>query len=176
MTSELVLDRVRLPADAVLPGARGLSGPLTCLAEARFGIVFGSVGAARECLETALEYAGTREQFGRPIAGFQLTQRKLAEMTVSVGNSHLLALHLGRLKDAGSLSTQQVSVGKFSNVSAALGVAREARSILGANGISLEYPVIRHMVNLESVHTYEGTHDIHTLVIGQAVTGIAAYR
>ncbi len=176
VTSELVLDSVRLPADAMLPGARGLSGPLGCLAEARYGIVFGSIGAARDCLETALDYAGTREQFGRPIAGFQLTQRKLAEMAVAVGNGHLLALHLGRLKDAGVLTPQQVSLGKFSNVSAALEVAREARAILGGNGISLEYPVIRHMVNLESVYTYEGTHDIHTLVIGQALTGIAAYR
>ena len=176
VTSELVLDGVRLPADAMLPGARGLSGPLGCLAEARYGIVFGSIGAARDCLETAIDYAGSREQFGRPIAGFQLTQRKLAEMAVAVGNGHLLALHLGRLKDAGVLTTQQVSVGKFNNVSAALEVAREARAILGGNGISLEYPVIRHMVNLESVYTYEGTHDIHTLVIGQALTGIAAYR
>jgi glutaryl-CoA dehydrogenase len=176
VTSELVLDSVRLPADAMLPGARGLSGPLGCLAEARYGIVFGSIGAARDCLETAIDYAGSREQFGRPIAGFQLTQRKLAEMAVAVGNGHLLALHLGRLKDAGVLTTQQVSVGKFNNVSAALEVAREARAILGGNGISLEYPVIRHMVNLESVYTYEGTHDIHTLVIGQALTGIAAYR
>ncbi len=176
VTSELVLDRVRLPADAMLPGARGLSGPLGCLAEARYGIVFGSIGAARDCLETALSYAGTREQFGRPIAGFQLAQRKLAEMTVAVGNGHLLALHLGRLKDAGTLTPEQVSVGKLHNVSAALGVARETRGMLGGNGISLEYPVIRHMVNLESVHTYEGTHDIHTLVVGQALTGIAAFR
>jgi glutaryl-CoA dehydrogenase len=176
VTSELVLDGVRLPATAMLPGARGLSGPLGCLAEARYGIVFGAIGAARDCLETALEYAGTREQFGKPIAGFQLTQRKLAEMAVAVGNGHLLALHLGRLKDAGALTPQQVSIGKFNNVSAALEVARESRAILGGNGISLEYPVIRHMVNLESVYTYEGTHDIHTLVIGQALTGIAAYR
>jgi glutaryl-CoA dehydrogenase len=176
VTSELVLDGVRLPADAMLPGARGLSGPLGCLAEARFGIVFGSIGAARDCLDVALDYTATREQFGRPIAGFQLTQRKLAEMAVAVGNGHLLALHLGRLKDAGSLTTQQVSLGKFHNVAAALQVAREARALLGGNGISLEYPVIRHMNNLESVYTYEGTHDIHTLVIGQALTGIAAYR
>ena len=176
VTSELVLDSVRLPADAVLPGARGLGGPLGCLAEARFGIVFGAIGAARDCLESATSYAGVREQFGRPIAGFQLTQRKLAEMAVAVGNGHLLALHLGRLKDAGALTPQQVSVGKFNNVAAARDVAREARAILGGNGISLEYPVIRHMANLESVYTYEGTHDIHTLVIGQALTGIAAYR
>ncbi len=176
ITSELLLDGVRLPSDAMLPDARGLSGPLGCLAEARFGIVFGAAGAARECLAVAIDYAGTREQFGRPIGGFQLTQRKLAEMTVAVGNSHLLALHLGRLKDAGALRTEQVSVGKFHNVAAALDVARQARAILGGNGISLEYPVIRHMNNLESVYTYEGTHDIHTLVIGQAITGIAAYR
>jgi glutaryl-CoA dehydrogenase len=176
VTAELVLDGVRLPADAMLPGARGLSGPLGCLVEARFGIVFGSIGAARECLETALSYTGTRTQFGRPIAGFQLTQRKLAEMAVKVGNGHLLALHLGRLKDAGALTPQQVSVGKFHNVAAALEVARESRALLGGNGISLEYPVIRHMNNLESVYTYEGTHDVHTLVIGQALTGIAAYR
>jgi len=176
VTSELVLDSVRLPAEAVLPGARGLGGPLGCLAEARFGIVFGAIGAARDCLESATSYAGYREQFGRPIAGFQLTQRKLAEMAVAVGNGHLLALHLGRLKDSGTLTPQQVSVGKFNNVAAARDVAREARAILGGNGISLEYPVIRHMANLESVYTYEGTHDIHTLVIGQALTGIAAYR
>ena len=176
VTSELVLDGVRLPADAMLPGAQGLSGPLGCLAEARYGIVFGSIGAARDCLETALDYAATREQFGRPIAAFQLTQRKLAEMAVAVGNGHLLALHLGRLKDAGLLRTEQVSVGKFHNVAAARDVAREARAMLGGNGISLEYPVIRHMVNLESVFTYEGTHDIHTLVIGQALTGLPAYR
>jgi glutaryl-CoA dehydrogenase len=176
VTAELALDGVRLPGDAMLPGARGLAGPLGCLAEARFGIVFGSIGAARECLETALSYTATRTQFGRPIAGFQLTQRKLAEMAVKVGNGHLLALHLGRLKDAGALTPQQVSVGKFHNVSAALEVARESRALLGGNGISLEYPVIRHMNNLESVYTYEGTHDVHTLVIGQALTGIAAYR
>jgi glutaryl-CoA dehydrogenase len=176
VTSELVLDGVRLPADAMLPGARGLSGPLGCLAEARFGIVFGALGAARECLETAIDYTRTREQFGQPIAGFQLTQRKLAEMAVALGNGHLLALHLGRLKDDGRLAPQQVSVGKFNNVAAALSVAREARALLGGNGISLEYPVIRHMNNLESVYTYEGTHDIHTLVIGQALTGIPAYR
>ena len=149
----------------MLPGARGLSGPLGCLAEARYGIVFGAIGAARDCLETALDYAGTREQFGRPIAGFQLTQRKLADMAVALGNGHLLALHLGRLKDAGALTTQQVSLGKFNNVrdGAARSPARPGRSS-GGNGITLEYPVIRHMVNLESVYTYEGTHEIHTLV------------
>ena len=176
VTSELVLESVRLPADAVLPTGVGLAAPLGCLNEARFGIVFGAAGAARECAEAAIAYAGSREQFGRPIAAFQLTQRKLAEMGVAVGTSHLLALHLGRLKDAGTLTPAQVSVGKFHNVSAALGIAREARAVLGGNGISLEYPVIRHMTNLESVYTYEGTHDIHTLVIGQALTGIPAYR
>jgi glutaryl-CoA dehydrogenase len=176
VTSELVLDSVRLPADAVLPGAAGLAAPLGCLSEARFGIVFGSAGAARECAEVAIDYAGAREQFGHPIAAFQLTQSKLAEMAVAVGTSHLLALHLGWLKDAGALTPAQVSVGKSHNVSAALGVAREARALLGANGISMEYPVIRHMNNLETVFTYEGTHDIHTLVIGQALTGIPAYR
>jgi glutaryl-CoA dehydrogenase len=176
VTAELVLDDVRLPADALLPGGVGLAAPLGCLAEARYGIVFGAVGAARECLETALDYTATRAQFGRPIAAFQLTQRKLAEMAVAVGNGHLLALHLGRLKDAGRLTPQQVSVGKFHNVAAALQVAREARALLGGNGISLEYPVVRHMANLESVFTYEGTHDIHTLVIGHALTGIPAYR
>ena len=176
VTSELVLESVRLPADAVLPTGVGLAAPLGCLNEARFGIVFGAAGAARECAEAAIAYAGAREQFGRPIAAFQLTQRKLAEMGVAVGTSHLLALHLGRLKDAGTLTPAQVSVGRFHNVSAALGIAREARAVLGGNGISLEYPVIRHMTNLESVYTYEGTHDIHTLVIGQALTGIPAYR
>jgi len=176
VTSELALEAVRLPESALLPGARGLAGPLACLAEARFGIVFGAIGAARDCLAAAQDYSSTREQFGGPIAGYQLTQRKLAEMAVAVGTGHLLALHLGRLKDRGALSPQQVSVGKFHNVAAARDVAREARALLGGNGISLEYPVVRHMMNLESVYTYEGTHDVHTLVIGQALTGIAAYR
>ena len=176
VTSELVLDGVRLPADAVLPGVRGLRGPLSCLSEARFGILFGSLGAARDSLQTAIDYAVSREQFDRPIAGFQLTQRKLAEMAVSLGNGMLLALHLARLKDAGSLRPEQVSLGKFNNVKSALDIARESRSILGGNGITLEYPIIRHMNNLESVFTYEGTHEIHTLALGQALTGIAAYR
>ena len=176
VTSELVLTGVRLPADAVLPGVRGLRGPLSCLSEARFGILFGSLGAARDSLQTAIDYAISREQFDRPIAGFQLTQRKLAEMAVSLGNGMLLALHLARLKDDGSLRPEQVSLGKFNNVSAALDIARESRSILGGNGITLEYPIIRHMNNLESVYTYEGTHEIHTLALGQALTGIAAYR
>jgi glutaryl-CoA dehydrogenase len=176
VTSELVLDSVRLPADAVLPEASGLGAPLSCLGEARFGIVFGVTGAARECFETARTYALTREQFGAPIASFQLTQRKLADMAVAVGTSSLLAMHLGRLKDDGRLRPEQVSVGKLHNVRAALDVARTARTVLGANGISAEYPVMRHAANLESVLTYEGTEEIHTLVVGQALTGISAWR
>jgi glutaryl-CoA dehydrogenase len=176
VTSELHLDDVRLPDSARLPEARGLSAPLSCLNEARFGILFGAVGAARDCLRAALSYAGTREQFGRPIAGFQLTQRKLADMAVSLNTAMLLALHLGRLKDRGGLRPEQVSVGKLNNVREALAIARECRTILGANGISLEYAPLRHANNLESVLTYEGTSEIHTLVIGQALTGLAAYR
>jgi len=175
-TSELVFDDCRLPLDAVLPDANGLRAPLSCLTEARFGIIWGAVGAARACYETALDYASARTQFGRPIAGFQLTQRKLVEMLTQVNNSYLLALHLGRLKDAGQLHPQQVSFGKLHNVQKALEAARSARSILGANGITLEYPVMRHMANLESVLTYEGTSEIHTLVVGQAITGIAAFH
>jgi glutaryl-CoA dehydrogenase len=176
VTSELILDDVRLPASAQLPEAAGLRAPLSCLSEARFGIVFGAIGAARACYEAALDYSITREQFGKPIAGFQLTQAKLAQMLVKVNTGTLLALHLGRMKDAGTLRPEQVSFGKLANVNAALEVAREARQVLGANGITLEYPVIRHMNNLESVVTYEGTADVHTLVLGQAITGIAAYR
>jgi len=176
VTSELVLDNVRLPASAVLPGVVGLRGPLSCLNEARFGILFGAVGAARACYEAALDYSTTRQQFGRPIGGFQLVQRKLVEMMVSVNRSALVALHLGRLKDAGQLTPAQVSFGKLDNVRQALEVARESRNTLGANGITLEYPVIRHMTNLESVYTYEGTNEIHTLALGQAITGLAAYR
>jgi glutaryl-CoA dehydrogenase len=176
VTSELVLQDVRVPASAMLPEARGLGGPLSCLNEARFGIVFGAVGAARDCLETAVEYAVTREQFGRPIGGFQLTQRKLATMTTEVGKAMLLALHLGRLKDAGTLTPAQVSVGKLSNVRVALDVAHQARTVLGANGITVEYPVMRHANNLESVLTYEGTEDVHQLVVGEALTGLSAYR
>ena len=175
-TAELVLEGVRLPADAVLPGVTGMRGPLSCLNEARFGIVWGAVGAGRACYESARGYAVTREQFGRPIAGFQLTQRKLVEMLLTITNSLMIALRLGRLKDAGQLSHQQVSYGKLHNVRGALDVAREARTILAANGITLEYPVIRHMNNLESVLTYEGTSEIHTLVLGEAITGIPAYR
>jgi glutaryl-CoA dehydrogenase len=176
VTSELVLEDVRLPADAALPGVTGIKGPLSCLSEARFGIVWGAMGAARTCFQTALEYAKTREQWGRPIGGFQLTQRKLAEMALGLNTGTLLALHLGRMKDEGRLLPQHVSMGKLNNVREALEIAREARTILGASGITLEYPVIRHMNNLESVLTYEGTTEIHTLVIGEALTGLRAYE
>ena len=176
VTSELVLDGVRVPGDAILPGVVGLKGPLSCLNEARFGIVFGSTGAARACYEAALSYSKDRVQFGRPIGSFQLTQRKLVEMMVKVNQATLLAMHLGRKRDAGTLTAQQVSFGKMVNVRSALEVAREARSVLGANGITLEYPVIRHMNNLESVYTYEGTNEIHTLVLGEAITGISAFQ
>jgi glutaryl-CoA dehydrogenase len=176
VTSELVLEDVRLPESAVLPEVTGLKGPLSCLSEARFGIVFGVVGAARDCLETAIDYAVNREQFDRPIAGFQLTQKKLADMAVELDKAFLLALHLGRLKDAGSITPEMVSVGKLNNVREAIAIARQSRTILGGNGITLEYPVLRHANNLESVLTYEGTEEIHTLVVGQALTGVAAYR
>jgi glutaryl-CoA dehydrogenase len=170
------MDDVRLPADAVLPGVRGLKGPLSCLTEARFGIVWGALGAARACFEAALDYAGSREQFGRPIAGFQLTQQKLTEMAVRIGTGSLLAHHLAARKEAGTLTPEQVSVGKLNNVRLAIDIARSARTVLGANGISLEYPVIRHANNLESVLTYEGTEEIHTLTIGKALTGLDAFR
>jgi glutaryl-CoA dehydrogenase len=176
VTSELTLDDVRLPADALLPEARGLKGPLGCLSEARYGITWGAVGAGRACYEAAVEYARTREQFGKPIGAFQLTQEKLAWMEVALGQAGLVALHIGRLKEAGKVTPQQVSFGKLANVRAALDVARQARSVLGANGVTLEYPVIRHMTNLESVLTYEGTQEIHTLVLGEAITGLSAYR
>jgi glutaryl-CoA dehydrogenase len=175
VTSELVLDGVRVGEDQRLPEASSLRAPLSCLNEARYGIVWGAAGAARACYEAALDYATTREQFGRPIAGFQLTQAKLVEMAVKVGQSTLLAHHLGRLKDAGRLRPEQVSFGKHHNVSAALEVARSARTVLGANGVTLEYPVLRHANNLESVLTYEGTHEMHTLILGQAITGLAAF-
>jgi glutaryl-CoA dehydrogenase len=175
VTSELVLDECRLPAGAVLPEARGMRGPLSCLSEARYGIVWGVMGAARACYESALDYARTRVQFGKPIAAYQLTQQKLVDMLLEINKGTLLALHLGRMKDTGHLAPQQVSFGKLNNVREALRVAREARTILGANGITLDYPVIRHMNNLESVLTYEGTSEIHTLVLGQAITGIAAF-
>ncbi|WP_225801758.1 acyl-CoA dehydrogenase family protein [Streptomyces sp. NK15101] len=176
VTSELVFEDVRLPADAVLPEARGLSGPLGCLNEARFGIVFGALGAARDCLETAISYARDRVVFARSLASYQLTQQKLADMSVELGKGMLLALHLGRLKDAGALTPEQVSVGKLNNVREAIAIARECRTILGANGITLEYPVLRHANNLESVLTYEGTSEVHSLVIGKALTGEQAFR
>jgi glutaryl-CoA dehydrogenase len=175
-TSELHLDDVRLPADAQLPAARGLSGPLACLSEARFGIVFGSVGAARDCLESALDYVGSREVFDKPLAAYQLTQAKIADMAVELGKAQLLALHLGRLKDEGRIRPDQVSFGKLNNVREALKIARQCRTLLGANGITLEYPVLRHANNLESVLTYEGTSEVHQMVIGEALTGVSAFR
>jgi glutaryl-CoA dehydrogenase len=174
-TGELVLDDVRLPADAQLPGARGLRAPLSCLTEARFGIIWGALGAARDCLAVATDYAVDRVQFGRPIAGFQLTQAKLADAALELQKGYLLAVHLGRRADAGTLTPEQVSVGKLNNVREALAIARQCRTILGANGISAEYPVMRHAANLETVLTYEGTAEIHQLVVGQQLTGIAAF-
>src|SRR6266702_1768864 len=176
VTAELHLDEVRLPADAVLPGVSGLKGPLACLNEARFGIAWGATGAARACLEAAVDYARTREQFGKPIGGFQLTQSKLAWMLADLTRAQLLALHLGRLKEAGKVAPEQVSLAKMANVRTAIEIARQARTVLGANGITLEYPVIRHANNLESVLTYEGTEEIHALALGHAITGIPAYR
>ncbi len=174
-TGEIVLDDVRLPPGAQLPGAQGLRGPLSCLTEARQGIAWGALGAARDCLETAIAYSCDRDQFGRPIAGFQLTQAKLADMAVELQKGFLLALHVARLSDAGRLRPDQVSVAKLNNVREALAIARQARTILGANGISLEYPVLRHANNLESVLTYEGTSEVHQLVIGQRLTGLSAF-
>jgi glutaryl-CoA dehydrogenase len=176
VTSELLLDDVRLPASAMLPEATSLRGPLSCLNEARYGIVWGAIGAARACYEAALAYAKDRTAFGRPIAATQIQQQKLAQMALEVNRGALLALHLGRMKDEGRLRPEHVSMGKLGNVNAALDVARTARQVLGANGITLEYPVIRHMNNLESVVTYEGTADVHALVVGQAITGINAFR
>ena len=176
VTSELVLDGVRLPESAVLPEVAGLKGPLSCLNEARYGILWGALGAARSSLESALDYANQRIQFGKPISAFQLTQQKLVDMNLEYTKGLLLALHLGRRKDAGQLRPEQVSLGKLNNVREALEICRTARTILGANGISLEYPVMRHANNLESVLTYEGTVEMHTLVLGQAMTGHAAFR
>jgi len=176
VTSELLLDDVRLPQSAMLPETNSLRGPLSCLNEARFGIVFGAVGAARACFESALDYAGERIAFGKPIAGTQIQQLKLARMATQVNQGTLLALHLGRMKDEGLLRNEHVSMGKLANVDMALDVARNARQVLGANGVTLEYPVIRHMNNLESVVTYEGTADVHALVVGGALTGIQAFR
>ena len=175
-TSELILDDVRLPSDAQLPAAEGLKGPLSCLNEARFGIVFGAIGAARDCLESALDYAASRVQFGQPIAAFQLTQQKLADMALEFYKGILLAVHLGRLKDAGQLRPEQVSLGKLNNVREAITIARTCRTILGGSGITLEYAPLRHANNLESVLTYEGTSEIHALAIGQALTGLSAFR
>jgi glutaryl-CoA dehydrogenase len=176
VTSELILEEVRLPESAVLPGVTGMKGPLSCLNEARYGILWGSVGAARACYECALEYSKTRQQFGKPIASFQLTQEKLVNMLLELNKAALLAYHLGRMKDEGRLTPQHVSFGKLNNVREALEICRSARTILAANGITLEYPVIRHINNLESVLTYEGTSEVHTLVLGEAITGIPAYR
>ena len=175
VTSELVLDGCRLPATAVLPGVKGMKGPLSCLNEARYGVAWGSMGAARACFESALTYAKTRVQFDRPIGGFQLTQAKLADMVTELSKGTLLALHLGRMKDQGTLRPEHVSLGKMNNVREAIEIARTARTILGANGVTLEYPVIRHMNNLESLLTYEGTNEVHTLILGQALTGISAF-
>jgi glutaryl-CoA dehydrogenase len=175
VTSELVLQDVRVPATCMLPGARGLRGPLSALNEARFGIIFGAVGAAMACYEAAVAYAGVREQFGHKIGGFQLTQNKLVDALQAITQAQLLAYQLGRLKDGGRLRPAQVSLGKRANVAMALDVAHRMRGVLGANGISLEHPIFRHMVNLESVYTYEGTHEIHTLVVGADITGISAY-
>jgi glutaryl-CoA dehydrogenase len=176
LTAELVLDGVRLPESAAFPEVRGLRGPLSCLNEARYGILFGVVGAARTCYQSALEYTLTREQFGKPLAGFQLTQRKLADMLVEVNRSGLVAMRIGRLKDAGTVHHNHVSFGKLANARSAIEVARTARTMLGANGISLEYPVMRHMNNLETVLTYEGTEEMHALSLGQSITGLAAFR
>lgn len=175
VTSELILEECRLPQDAMLPEAHGLRGPLACLNEARYGIIWGAMGAARACYEAALEYAKTRKQFDRAIGGFQLTQAKLVNMLLELNKGMLLALHLGRMKDAHRAHPAQISFGKLNNVREALAIARDARSILGANGVTLEYPVIRHMNNLESVLTYEGTSEIHTLILGEAITGLSAF-
>ena len=176
VTSELVLDEVRIPASNELPEAQGLKAPLSCLNEARYGIVWGVLGAAIACYRSALEYAKARVQFDRPIAGYQLTQEKLVNMLTEITKGQLLALQLGRLKDQGKASATQISMAKLNNVREALRIAREARSILGANGISLEYPVMRHMTNLETVLTYEGTSEIHMLAIGEEITGIGAFK
>lgn len=175
VTAELAFTDLRIPDDFALPGVTSMRGPLSCLNEARFGILFGAVGAARACYESALEYAGERKQFDKPIAGFQLTQKKLVDMMVAVNRGMLVSLHLGRMKDAGTLAPEHISFGKMDNVRTSLQVARTARGILGANGITLEYPVFRHMANLETVYTYEGTNEIHTLILGNAITGLNAF-
>jgi glutaryl-CoA dehydrogenase len=175
VTSELTFDECRVPDEYMLPDARGLRAPLSCLSEARYGIVWGVVGAARACVEAALEYAKSRVQFGKPIAAFQLTQQRLVDMAVELQKAQLVALHLGRLKDQGELRPEQVSFGKLNNVREALRIAREARAILGASGVTTEYPPMRHASNLESVYTYEGTNEIHTLILGESLTGARAY-
>jgi glutaryl-CoA dehydrogenase len=176
VTAELSFDGLRLPASAAFPDVRGLKGPLTCLNEARYGILWGAAGAARACYREALDYTKERSQFGRPLASFQLTQKKLAEMVVAVNNASLVALQIGRLKDRGTLEPSQVSYGKLANVRAALEVARSARTLLGGAGITLDHGVMRHMNNLETVLTYEGTEEMHMLSVGAAVTGIPAFR
>jgi glutaryl-CoA dehydrogenase len=176
ITSELVLHDVRVPEESRFPEVSSLRGPLSCLNEARYGIVWGATGAARACYEAALDYAKERMVFGKPIAGYQLTQQKLAEMVLEINRATLVALHIGRMKDEGTLRAEHVSLGKMGNVRGAIEVARSARTILGGNGITLEYPVIRHANNLESVLTYEGTHEVHTLVVGNAITGENAFR
>jgi glutaryl-CoA dehydrogenase len=176
VTSELILDDVRVPEASRLPEATGLKAPLGCLTEARFGIIWGVTGSARDALASALDYAGSRTQFGKPIAGFQLTQKKLADLAVTLQQMQLTARRLGELKDSGRIKPHHISFGKFANVSSALAICREARSILGGSGITTEYPVLRHAVNLETVYTYEGTHEVHTLVLGSKLTGIDAFR
>jgi glutaryl-CoA dehydrogenase len=176
ITSSLSFDEVRLPSSAQLPAAQGLRAPLSCLTEARYGIIWGVTGAARDALASSVDFATSRTQFGKPIGAFQLTQRKLAEMAVSLTQARLTAQRLGVLKDAGRITPTQISFGKFANVRAALDVCREARSILGGSGITTEYPALRHALNLETVYTYEGTHEVHTLVLGQALTGLDAFR
>jgi glutaryl-CoA dehydrogenase len=173
---DVTFEDVRLPESAMLPEARGLGGPFACLNEARYGIIWGAMGAARDCYESALAYAKQREQFGRPIASFQLVQQKLANMLIEVGKGTLLALHIGRMKDAGMLRPEHISFGKLNNVREAIEIAREARTVFGGNGVTLDYPPMRHMSNLESVRTYEGTDEVHTLILGGAVTGIPAFR
>ncbi len=173
---DLDFEEMRLPEGAMLPNVKGLKGPFACLNEARYGIIWGAMGAARDCYEVALGYARGREQFGKPVASFQLIQKKLADMMIEIDKGTLLALHLGRMKDAETLRPEQISVGKLNNVREAIEIAREARTILGGNGVTLEYPIMRHMNNLESVRTYEGTDEVHTLIIGNAITGIPAFR
>lgn len=175
-TSQLFFEDCLIPAGNLLPGSGGLKSPLMCLTQARYGIAWGAIGAAMSCFDTALKYSKERVQFGRPLAGFQLTQKKLAEMATEISKAQLLCLHLGRMKDAGTLRPVHVSMGKMNNVAMALECARASRGILGANGITGEYPIMRHMCNLESVYTYEGTHEVHTLVLGQHLTGESAFE